>query len=176
MISLKGDKIFLRAVETTDATKLMLWENDPKHWKVTGTEVPYSLHAILEYIEQAQNIRTHGQLRMMICLNENKEAIGTVDLYNVDFKHEHAAIGILLGSEEYRRMGFASEAIRMSEMYARQFLGLYNLHCSIQGDNLASQLLFESLEFERVGVRKNWYNINGHRLDEIMYVKCLKRD
>ena len=51
---LRGQKVRLRPVEKDDATRLLLWENNPQHWKVSGTEVPFSLNAILEYIAQAQ--------------------------------------------------------------------------------------------------------------------------
>lgn len=175
-MSLIGESIFLRAVEKDDATKLMLWENNPSHWKVTGTEVPFSFSTILEYIEQAQNIRSHGQLRLMICLNDTKEAIGTVDLYQVDFKHFRAAIGILIADKTLQQKGFAYETISIVENYALQFLALRNLYCSIHSDNISSLKLFEKAGFEQVGVRKNWYYENGIWLDEIMYQKCLKKD
>ena len=71
---LKGKTVFLRPVEPADATKLMVWENNPAHWKVTDTEVPFSMHAILQLIEQQQHIRSTGQLRLIICLNEKQRS------------------------------------------------------------------------------------------------------
>lgn len=172
---LHGKSIFLRAVEKTDATKLMLWENNPKHWKVTGTEVPYSMHAILDYIDQAQHIRQHGQLRLLICKNENQEPVGAIDLYNADFKHRRAAIGILIASDQDKGKGFASEAIELVMAYSKQVLDLQNIYCSIHSDNLASIHLFEKMGFDRVGVRKDWFWENGHWLDELLYQKCLRK-
>lgn len=92
-MKLNGEHVKLRAVEKEDATRLMLWENNPDHWKVSGTEVPFSMHAILEYIDQAQHLRTHGQLRLMICDVHTDEPVGALDLYNSDFKHLRAAVG-----------------------------------------------------------------------------------
>ena len=48
---LKGESIYLRVVDKEDATVLFLWENDPKNWKVSNTEVPFSMHAIHQLIE-----------------------------------------------------------------------------------------------------------------------------
>lgn len=174
-MSLTGKSVFLRAVEKEDATKLMLWENNPKHWKITGTEVPFSFSSILEYIDQAQHIRTHGQLRMMICMNGTREPIGAIDLYQVDFKHLRAAVGILIADEDNKNHGYAFEALTILEKYATQILALHNLHCSIHSDNLASVGLFEKAGFVRVGVRKEWYLEKGAWLDEILYQKCLER-
>ena len=53
---LKGNSIYLRVVESEDATKLFVWENDPENWKVSNTEVPFSMHSIHQLIEQQSNI------------------------------------------------------------------------------------------------------------------------
>lgn len=172
---LKGKKIFLRAVEPSDATKLMLWENNPKHWKVTDTEVPFSLHGIHQLIEQQQHIRSMGQLRLMICLIESELPVGAIDLYDADFRHEKAAIGILIGEEEHRNKGYASESLQVMVEYARDFLELHNLYCSVQADNLDSISLFDNAGFERVGMRKEWFLIKGERIDEICFQLCLKK-
>lgn len=172
-MKLNGEHVKLRAVEKEDATRLMLWENNPDHWKVSGTEVPFSMHAILEYIDQAQHLRTHGQLRLMICDVHTDEPVGALDLYNSDFKHLRAAVGILIGSHEFRRKGYALEALVLLENYARHILGLHNLYCSVQEDNQASKSLFEKAGYELVGVRKDWFLSGNGWLDELLYQKCL---
>ena len=175
-MNLKGKKIILRPVEKEDAVRLMLWENEPNHWKVTGTEVPFSLASIHEYIAQSQQIRAHGQLRLMICEIESGKSVGTIDLYNADFKHYRAAVGILIADSEDREKGFAKEALVLIEQYADQILAFKNIHCSIHGDNEASIRLFEQAGYELVGKRTNWFLEKGKWLDEILYQKCLKKD
>jgi diamine N-acetyltransferase len=59
--------------------------------------------------------------------------------------------------------------------YARDFLAMHNLYCSIQADNLNSLKLFESVGFDRIGVRKDWFLYKGQRIDEISYQLCLKK-
>ena len=173
---LKGETVFLRAVEKEDAPKLMLWENNPRHWKVTGTEVPYSLSAIYEYIDQAQHIRAHGQLRLMIGLVKTGELIGAVDLYDADFKNFRAAVGILIADENHKNKGYASEALRLLDDYASEFLAFHNLYCSIQSDNEASIRLFENSGYHHVGTRTDWFLVKGEWLNELLYQKCLKKD
>jgi diamine N-acetyltransferase len=175
-MNFSGESIYLRPVEKDDAAKLMLWENNTAHWKVSGTEVPCSFFAINEYIEQAQNIRSHGQLRMMICLKDSQEPIGTVDLYQADFKNRRASIGILIASESHKNQGYAYESLVLMHEFAAKFLDFHNLACSIQADNEASIRLFEKAGYEFVGIRKDWFMINGKWTDEIIYQKCLKKD
>jgi diamine N-acetyltransferase len=171
---LKGNSIFLRVVESEDATKLFLWENDPKNWKVSNTEVPFSMHSIHQLIEQQSNIRNSGEIRFIICLNENGNSIGTLDLYDINFKHGYATIGIMVAEESERRKGFAAESLRLISDYARDILDLTNLQCTIHADNKRSIALFENVGFKKVGIRKNWLKFKGKRFDEISYQLCLK--
>jgi len=171
---LKGNSIFLRVVEAADATKLFLWENDPKNWKVSNTEVPFSMHSIHQLIEQQSNIRNSGEIRFMICLIEKDSSIGTIDLYDINFKHGYATIGIMVAEESERRKGYAAESLQLITEYARDILDLTNLQCTIHGDNNRSIALFEHVGFTRVGIRKNWLKFKGNRIDEISYQLCLK--
>lgn len=174
-MKLTGKKVRLRPVEKDDATRLLLWENNPQHWRVSGTEVPFSLHAIIEYIEQAQHIRTHGQVRLLICELETDEPVGTVDLYNADFKHSRAAVGILIAETAHRQKGYALEALQLLETYVREILGFHNLYCSVHGDNEPSRTLFESAGFVQVGERKDWFLEKNQWINEIIYQKCLEK-
>ena len=49
---LKGESIYLRAVEKEDASTLFIWENNPSNWKISNTEIPFSMHSIHQLIEQ----------------------------------------------------------------------------------------------------------------------------
>lgn len=171
---LKGDKVMLRAVEPSDASLLMLWENDPENWKVTDTEVPFSLHGIMQLIDQQRDFRATGQLRLMICELSSEKPIGTIDLYDADFKNGNAAVGILLAEHIYRQKGYALQSLELMLKFASDVLDLHNLTCSIQATNLESIGLFEKAGFTKVGERKDWYRMNGKRIDELIYLRCLK--
>ena len=173
---LKGTMLYLRAVESSDATMLYLWENNVDHWRIANTEVPFSMHAIHNLIEQYASIRTSGQLRLIICLNESQLPIGAIDLYDINFRHGFATVGVLIAKQEDRNKGFAKEAFQLVINYAKEVLDLYNLQCFIQADNFASIHLFEGLKFEKVGVRKEWYKFKNSRIDEICYQLCLKNE
>ncbi len=172
---LKGTSIFLRAIEPEDATKIMIWENNPENWRVSGTEAPISMHGILEYINSIQNFRQSGELRLMICLNSNKEAIGTLDLFEANFKHGRAGIGILIAEKKYRNQGFANESLNLLKDYAFNFLGFHSLFANVLEENHDSINLFESAGFELVGVKKDWFYDNGKRINERIYQICLKK-
>ena len=172
---LKGNKIHLRAIEPEDAAKVLIWENNPKNWRVSGTEAPYSMHGILDYIHSIHNFRQSGELRLMICLNENNEAVGTLDLFEANFKHGRAGIGILIAEEQERNKGFAKESLELLIEYCRLVFDFHNLTANVLEDNISSIHLFESVGFELVGTRKEWFLDRGRRINERIYQLCLKK-
>jgi diamine N-acetyltransferase len=172
---LKGATIFLRAIEPKDATKLMIWENNPENWRVSGTEAPFSMHGILEYINSIQNFRQSGELRLMICKNDSKEAIGTLDLFEANFKHGRAGVGILIAEKSERNKGFAKESLDLLKEYAFVFLALHSLYANVLEDNSESIKLFESAGFDLIGVRKDWFFDQKMWLNENMYQLIVKK-
>ena len=87
----------LRAAEPEDLDLMYLVENDTALWTVGSSNVPYSRYALRQFIEQTSNdINSDGQVRLVIALNENRNAIGFVDLQNYDVRHRRAEVGIVL--------------------------------------------------------------------------------
>lgn len=168
-----GENVFLRQVDPSDATLLLLWENNPENWKVSETEAPFSLQEIQDYIATASNIRANKQLRLIICKTDSKKAIGTIDLFDVDFKNKRAGVGILISNKNERQKGFASEALELISKYASTILNFKQLHCLVQSDNLNSVSLFEKQGFIKTGERKRWYYNNSKELDAYFYQKFL---
>lgn len=173
---LVGEKVYLRSVEKSDATTIYMWENNPENWKVSNTEVPFSMFDIMALIEHQADLRKSGQLRFVIIEKESERAVGVIDLYEVNFKHGYASVGILIAMDADRGKGFAMDALQELIKYTRDYLELRNLQCSIHGDNPASVALFERMNFRKVGVRKGWLRFKGSEIDEISYQLCLKEN
>lgn len=169
---LKGDKIFLRTLEPSDADILLEWENNTENWRVSNTRVPFSRHLIEQYVNSAQDILTVRQIRFMICLPDSGKAVGSVDLFDYEPLHQRLGVGILV-DKDYRNQGIGEDALHLVTQYALNGIGIRNLYCSILGDNPASRKLFEKSGFVETGCRKDWFNDNGHWIDEYLYQKQL---
>ena len=170
----KSENIFIRLIEPKDATTVMIWENNPEHWRVSDTEIPFSMQDILYLIDQAHHIRTTGQVRFVICLNDTEEPIGLIDLFDANFKHGRAGVGILIAEKAFRSKGFALESLTLLKEYVAKVLGFYSLYATMHADNESSIHLFEKSNFELVGKRKGWYLGQGNRVDELMFQICLE--
>lgn len=173
-MKLSSEHILLRAVEPKDATLLLLWENNPDNWHVSGTEIPYSMHQIQQYIETAHNFRSTGQLRFIICLKKNEQAIGTVDLFDANFKHRRAGIGILIADTAERGKGYAKEALSILLDYCHTMLDLQQVYCHVELDNRESLSLFHTMQFEKAGILKSWNIKRNKRTDVVIYQRLLQ--
>lgn len=172
-MKLESENIFLRALEKDDCTKLMIWENTPEFWRISDTEAPYSMFEILSYIERQENFRNSGQLRLIICLKNDQSPIGCIDLYDGNFKHRRAAVGILIAEDKYRGLGYAQESLNLLIDYATKILDLHQLYCYINKNNISSFGLFINAGFEQSGVLKQWRIFNKSWDDVIVFQKIL---
>ena len=153
---LRGRVVRLRAVEPDDVEIMYRWENDPEVWRVSGTLAPFSRHTLMKFVEEQQyDLYRTRQLRLII---ENGEgtAVGTLDLFEFDPQHRRAGVGILIYDASQRSRGYASDALRTLEAYAREVLGLHQLWCDVGADNVASLHLFEHAGFVRTGCKRDW--------------------
>lgn len=171
---IKGKKAYLREMKSSDASILMLWENNPDNWRVSGTEVPFTMFEMQQFIANASNVQENKQLRLMICDNSSMLAIGTLDLFEMNFRHKRAGVGILINDIEHRRKGFALESLDLLEDYVQRHFGITNLFCGVQADNIASIELFKKAKYKHVGTRLDWYLEGTQKTDELMFQRILE--
>lgn len=170
MITLKGQHIYLRALEPEDLEFVYQLENDESVWEISQTQTPYSRFLIRQYLDNAQqDIYEAKQFRLAICKNDSFQAIGLIDLFDFDPKNKRAGIGILIQNEENRLKGFGRQALELLIHFAFERLELHQLYANIATTNEASIALFTTFGFECVGIKKEWNFQNGNYSDEALY-------
>lgn len=159
---LRGDTIYLRALEADDLAFLYKIENDASVWGLASdTLTPISHYALQRYLDAATaDFYEVRQLRLVICTLADNLAVGTVDLFGFEPHHRRAAVGIMV-LQERRRAGYAAEALRLLLGYARRTLHLHQLYCTIAAGNRASIGLFRGAGFRRVGTRRQWLSTDS---------------
>ncbi|WP_420573091.1 GNAT family N-acetyltransferase [Kordia sp.] len=171
MLTLTGEKLYLRALEPEDLDFIYKIENDESIWEISATQTPYSRFLIKQYLENAhQDIYEAKQLRLVM-VNNKKESIGLIDLFNFDPKNKRVGVGLLIAKREHRHKGYGKEALQLVCEYAYKYLHVHQLYANIAEDNLASIQLFESLGFKQIGVKYDWTFVNGEFKNELLYQK-----
>lgn len=168
-----NSEVKLRVPEVKDAPQMLLWENDTDFWRVSGTEAPFSLLEIENFIMSASKVRENKQLRFII-VDQNNNSVGLIDLYNINFKHSRGGVGVLIANDKDRGRGYAKKAIDLLIKFAVNKLNIRNFYANIQSDNEKSVRLFESLDFIKVGEKKDWYIFPDEVLNEYIYQRIVK--
>lgn len=169
MITLKGENVYLRALEPEDLEFIHTIENDETIWEISNTQTPYSKFLIKQYLEHAhKDIFEVKQLRLVIS-SYSDEALGMIDVFDFDFKNGRAGVGILVKEPNDREKGYGSEALKLLIDYSFTHLGLHQLYCNISEGNEASVKLFSKQGFKKIGLKKDWNYINNAYKNEYLF-------
>ena len=170
MLTLKGEPIYLRALEPHDLEFLYVVENNESIWEVSNTQTPYSRFLIKQYLKNAhQDIYEAKQLRLAICKDQNFPALGLIDLFDFDPKNNRAGVGIMIQNKQDRNSGIGSEALGLLIRYAFRKLNLHQLYANINPENKPSVSLFTTFGFEEIGTKKQWNLVEGQYKDETLF-------
>ncbi len=170
MVTLKGNSVYLRALEPNDLEFIYAVENNESIWEVSNTQTPYSRFLIKQYLKNAnQDIYEAKQLRLAICKDQDFPAVGLIDLFDFDPKNNRAGVGILIQNQEERNIGVGTEALGLLIQFAFTQLNLHQLYANIDSENKPSLTLFTKFEFQKIGIKKQWNLVNGQYKDEILF-------
>jgi diamine N-acetyltransferase len=155
MLTLKGEDIYLRALEPEDLELIYVIENDESIWEVSQTQTPYSRFLIKQYLENChKDIYEVKQLRLVIMSKENVP-IGFVDLFDFDPKNDKVGVGVLV-FDKFRGEKYGKSALELLIKYVFKNLYVHQIYANVLEDNLVSIKLFESLGFVKSSVKKDW--------------------
>ena len=154
------EKCKLRALEPTDIHFLYELENQEYLWEISQTQLPFSKHLLIEYLNNAkQDIYEAKQFRYGIESIDN-HLVGCIDLYDFDPKNRRACVGIAI-LKSYQQQGFAEYSLHILIEYSRKYFNLHQLIAYIPEDNIPSRSLFEKIGFVSYGIKKDWILSNG---------------
>lgn len=170
MITLKGENIYIRALEPNDLEFIYAIENDQSIWEVSNTQTPYSRFLVKQYLENAhQDIYEAKQLRLAICQDQDYPALGLIDLFDFDPKNNRAGVGIVIQEQGNRNQNIGSEALELLIHYSFYHLNLHQLYANIGNENKSSIALFTKFGFKNIGTKKDWNLVNGIYKDEAVF-------
>ena len=168
MMFIKNDIVSLRIAEPYDAENIYRWENDMRIWTDSDTRVPISMRQIEQFLLNNNDLMSEKQLRFIIEDVKNGAQVGCIDIYDYDEFNSRAGFGILI-DDKYRGKGYAKNAIKLLLEYCFNTLLLNQIYALVLATNIESMFLFESIGFERCGVRKQWCKTANGFVDQVEY-------
>ena len=162
---MKGEHIYIRALEPSDLDLLYKWENNPTIWKVSNTFAPFSKFVLEQYLVNAhEDIFTAKQIRLLICSTDNSP-IGTIELFEFDAHHSRVGVGIMI-DESVENKGYATESLQLLCNYCFDVLLVKQVYCNISASNEKSLHLFKKLGFTEIGLKKQWNKIAQNTFED----------
>jgi RimJ/RimL family protein N-acetyltransferase len=100
--------------------------------------------------------------------------IGSISLWNVNWRHKRAEVGIWIIPQYWNR-GYGKKALNLIKIIAFNHLKLNRLEAHIEVDNFNSIKLFNSSNFKEEGKLRQFLNRKGIFYDALI-LACLKDD
>jgi RimJ/RimL family protein N-acetyltransferase len=161
---LVGDKVYLRAVEVSDAAAVQSWFNRPEVRRGTRQYLPRSLRAHEERLDQMTSDLT--TILTAVVLREDDRLIGLCGLHEIDPRNHHAELGLVIGDPADWGRGLGADAARLMVSYAFDTVNLSRVWLEVYEDNPAARRIYERLGFQvegtlrRHGFREGrWWDI-----------------
>ena len=169
---LREDSIYLRCLTGSDASPHYIsWlaDTDVTSFLELRFAKPNSLNQLKTFIEQT--LTSSDSLLFGIFLNSDSRHIGNIKLGPIDWNHETADIGLLIGDREEWGKGHATAAIRMLCSYAFEDLRLAKLTAGCYAENKGSLNAFLKVGFKQEGIKVSQWKVGKGRQDGIVLGK-----
>lgn len=160
--SLITQRFRLRPLESLrDRTTLYMWENEASVWASSGAFNPISYRFIDQFIlESTVDIIEKRQMSLMLESTETADSIGYLQLFDYEPVSRRISLGIYI-AVEYRRQGYAAEALGVIHAYLEQRLNCSMIYAAVLSGNHASQRLFEHAGYRHTATLERWHWQDG---------------
>lgn len=167
---IKGERIFLRRLTEEDASEdYVRWMNDAVTTQYLESRFcTYDIESIRSFIRQVTNDNNY---QFGIFLNGAGRHIGNIKIGGINHCHKFADIGFLIGEKDFWGKGIATEAVKLATEFSFNTLKLHKIWGGVYSMNVGSLRVFEKNGYEREGVRKSQYLLDGVYCDDIMFGK-----
>ena len=164
----QGKKVHLRGVEPSDADTFFAWRDSDMERLTDFVRFPYSLEATRRHFDKMATSEAKDDLFDFVIENEAGEAVGIINSHTCDRRVGCFMYGLAIGSD-YRRRGYASEAILLLLRYFFDELNYQKVSATVYSNNEPSQRLHESLGFTLEGRVRRVIFTAGQHFDELHY-------
>lgn len=100
----------------------------------------------------------------------NGTPIGEISFKRVDYKKSRCELGIALVNDNYKGLGYGTEAVKLAIEYVFSTLKLKNIYADTMGSNIRMQKIFERLGFEFINCDEHFYNMHDRCEDKMNYI------
>jgi len=166
---IKGDRIYLRAVEMTDLEACVRWMNDPEVTRYLATGLfPISRLAEHAWLERASRGDSPTDRHFAICLIDGDRHIGNAGLHHIDRTNRIAELGIMIGEKDCWSQGLGTDVIRTLTDFAFSQANFRRIYLRVFSHNPRAIRCYEKAGFAHEGRLRAQMFKDGRYVDEIL--------
>jgi RimJ/RimL family protein N-acetyltransferase len=159
------NRLSLRWISAADTEAFFAIYSNPEVMRYWSTPPLADRQAAADLIQKIQeDWKRRVILKWGIARRTDDLLIGSMTLFNLDFNHRRTEIGYALGRAHWGQ-GFMNEALTALLKYAFEVLDLHRVEADVDPRNAASIRTLEKLGFQREGVLRERWQVNGEVQD-----------
>jgi len=164
--ALRGERVYLRPLEPSDADLVHEWYLDARVLWWMG-ETPISRALRRRRYEAAVEADGQDVHRFLICRLEDDAPVGRTDLFDIDLHHGSAEFGITIGDPALWGGGYGTDAVNALVDFAFGQLRLERVCLGTDPRNLRAQAAYAKAGFVEEGRSRHAYFQDGEHVDEL---------
>ncbi len=168
---LRGDKVYLRPVETEDLEHIKKWINDPEIRGLVGSSMPIDQKGIEDWYSSVQADKS--RVWFVICTKTDDRIIGECGLLRMFPTWRTTDLSIIIGERDAWDKGYGTEAINLLLDYAFGYLNFHRVSIGVVGFNEKALRFYEKTGFKREGIQRDGYYYN-HRFSDFVMMSILE--
>jgi RimJ/RimL family protein N-acetyltransferase len=171
----QGEKVRLRALEPSDWEFFFQLSQDSQRIRYQDfLWPPVSQEYIRTWVLEQSKKKLEEDIYFWVIANTEGNPVGSIDTHHCDHRTGCFSYGIDI-APEFKRKGYASEAIRMVLKYYFEELRYQKVTVYVHSDNPASIGLHEKLGFKKEGIIRRMV-LNAGQFYDMLWYGMLKEE
>lgn len=168
-LALTSQRLSLLPLSDADASALFAHCADPRVMRYGSGSAWTSPGQATDKIERhRRGIATGESICLALRSRADQRFVGTVDLFLIDAQSRRAELGYSLVFEAWGQ-GYMTEALTVVLDHAFGSLGLNRIEADVDPRNVASIACLERLGFQREGLLRERWILDGEVSDSVLY-------
>ncbi|HEX4409267.1 MAG TPA: GNAT family protein [Xanthobacteraceae bacterium] len=167
-----GTNIVVGALVPDDYAAMYCWANDIVAARLDGAFRPANLHDVVGQCQAAGS--DPSRVLLAIRLRNDPKIIGYVHIQHISAAHRSADIGMRIGEEKYRGLGYGREALHIATEFCWNHLNLERLGLIVFNHNIRAIKAYRAAGFKKEGLLKRLFFVDGQWVD-VMVMASFRR-
>lgn len=163
-VFVRGNRVALRTVEEDDREFVQRNLNHPEVRPGFGSATPLTESGAADYVERF--VEADDKEIFLVCADG--ERVGEAFLFDLDEQRGQVELGYWIAPDEQGN-GYATEAAELLVEYAFDQRRLHKVNARVLAFNEGSRRVLESVGFEREGLLRDAFYVDGEYVDADRY-------